>query len=540
MKTCEEFTAEIYKKRDQKLAQRKRRQKWAAACLPLAVLLILGGSFGAGRLRSAVSMDQRASGAAKIPRLLQVGKPTAPTELSSNERGSLWDWATLEHASFENAKSEPSPSPSAGGNEAVSSSAYAAEDKAETTEETEEERTRTLAEAVLIEEDFPAALNNFARDSTVLLSESFGENGCYSPLSLYYALALCGSGAGGDTARDFQNLLYDKGNGWAQKQCGKFYRQHYCDNESIKFQLANSLWLDGRYSFEDDFITGAQNDFYSSLFQADFRDPTLGEEMTKWVSENTNGLLNPGFKFSDDQMLSIINTVYYSARWSDEFLEEYNTEESFYKADGSAVQAEFMHTTNSFSQAYEGAGFTRASLYLRGAGGNEMVFILPDEGVSPKELLNDPAAFEEMFCPKAQEEYTDCQVQWSVPKFSFSSEYDLTDMLQALGLKDAFNPYAADFSNMSPDQLYLSQARQGVRIGVNEKGVEAAAYTELAMCGAGSPPEKIIEMNLNRPFLFAILSGSLTTGETAENFSALNSDSILFVGVCGDPTAAGD
>lgn len=534
MKTCEEFTAEIYKKRDQKLAQRKRRQKWAAACLPLAVLLILGGSFGAGRLRSAASMDQRASGAAKIPRLLQVGKPTAPTELNGYD---LWDWAMLERASYENAKSAPSPSPDNSGE--VSSAAYAAEDKAETTEETEEERTRTLAEAVLIEEDFSAALNNFARDSTVLLSESFGENGCYSPLSLYYALALCGSGAGGSTQQDFQNLLYDKGNGWAQKQCGKFYRQHYCSTESKKFQLANSLWLDGRYSFEDDFITGAQNDFYSALFQADFRDPTLGEEMTKWVSENTNGLLNPSFEFSDDQMLSIINTVYYSAQWSDEFLKENNTEESFYKADGSAVQAEFMHTTKYFSSAYEGTGFTRASLYLRGR--DEAIFILPDEGVSPRELLADPEIFKEMFCPKAQEEYTDCQIQWSVPKFSFSSEYDLTDMLQALGLKDAFNPYAADFSNMSPDQPYLSQARQGTRIGVNEEGVEAAAYTELmAAAGAAMPPDKIVEMNLNRPFLFAILGNNTTVEERTNDPSVPDSDSILFVGVCGDPTAAGD
>lgn len=535
MKTCEEFMAEIYKKRDQKLAQRKRRQKWAAACLPLAVLLILGGVFGSTRLGGGEGVYQRYSAAAdSIPRLLQVGKPTAPTELNGYD---LWDWAMLERASYENTKSEPSPSPSAGGNEAVSSSAYAAEDKAETTEETEEERPRALAEAVLIDEDFPAALNDFARDSTVLLSESFGENGCYSPLSLYYALALCGSGAGGSTEQDFQNLLYDKGNGWAQKQCGNYYRQHYCSTESKKFQLANSLWLDGHYSFEDDFITGAQDDFYSALFQADFTDPALGEEMTKWVSENTNGLLQPGFEFSDDQMLSIINTVYYSAQWTDEFLEENNTEENFYKADGSAVQTEFMHNTD-LNSVYKGKNFLRASLYLRGR--DEMIFILPDEGVSPKELLNDPAAFEEMFYSQNREKYTYCRIEWSVPKFSFNSEYDLSHMLQALGLKNAFNPKAADFSNMSPDQPYLSQARQGTRIGIDEVGVEAAAYTELAMNAGAAMPEETIEMNLDRPFLFAILGNNTTVEERTNDPSVPDSDSILFVGVCGDPTAAGD
>lgn len=523
MKTSEQFKTEVYKKHEQKLAARRRVKNRALLCVPLAFLVVLGGVFGP-RLFSGNHIQPRSG---QIPRILQVGNPTAPKDISFYDLMESAEYAQLQTASGEE--------------EAVSSAAYAeqvAEDEMKIYWSLEESELQELSETALIDGDFTAALNDFARDSAVLLSESFSGNSCYSPLSLYFSLALTGSGAGGSTKEEFQHVLYDKSEGWAQEQCGKYYRQHYHDNEQSKFWLANSLWLDGRFSFGKDFISGAEDNFYSSLFQADFTDPTLSSEMTNWVSENTNGLLNPEFEFEDDQLLSIINTVYYNAQWSNQFFQEYNTEEDFHKADGSTVTAEFMHTGESFGYAYEGNNFTRASLSLRG--GDEMIFILPDEGVSTEELLADPEAFENMFFPKAYEEFTSCQLRWSIPKFSFACEYDLKDTLIGLGLEKAFDPIFADFSNMGRAELYLSKVKQGAHIGIDEDGVEAAAYTEIAQdAGAAAPPDKIIEMKLDRPFLFAILSSDASRDITWENRNETMSSSLLFLGVCGDPTAAG-
>ncbi len=521
MKTSEEFKAEVYEKRDRRLAARRRARKQALLCVPLAFLVVLGGVF-APRLLSGNHIQPRAG---QIPRLLQVGTPTAPKDLSFYNLMESAEYAQLQKAG--DAKQD------------ASSSAYL--ELADDTEHhwsLEENELQELSETALIDPEFTKVLNDFAKNSTVLLSKEFGENSCYSPLSLYYALALTGSGAGGSTKQEFQSVLYDQKDGWAEEQCGKYYRQHYHDNEESKFWLANSLWMDGRYSFGEDFISGAEENFYSALFQVDFTDPSLGEEMTKWVSENTGGLLNPEFTFEKEQMLSIINTVYYNAQWSDQFSQEYNTKEDFHKADGSTVTAEYMHMGKSFGYAYEGNGFTRASLFLKN--GDEMVFVLPDEGASTVELLSDPKAFENMFYPKAYEEFTSCQLHWSIPKFSFDCEYDLKNMLTDLGLKKAFDPVIADFSNMGKVELYLSEAKQGTHIGVNEDGVEAAAYTEIAMeAGAAAPPDKIIEMKLNRPFLFAILSSDASKDLTWENRSETMSSSLLFLGACGDPTASG-
>jgi hypothetical protein len=54
--------------------------------------------------------------------------------------------------------------------------------------------------------------------------------------------------------------------------------------------------------------------------------------------------------------------------------------------------------------------------------------------------------------------------------------------------------------------LSYTAIEQGTRIGVDEEGVEAAAYTAIGLEAAGIAPEEleVVEMNLNRPFIYLI------------------------------------
>lgn len=500
MKSAQEFKIDVYEKREARLAARKKNTKRALICAPLAALVLVCGIFASLRL-GRVPVNTL-----NIPRSLQVGTPAEVKKAS---------WLTM-----------------------IEESEKKYYEMTEEEQREFDEKVNDAIKANYIDPEFQAALNDFARDSTLALAGELGENDCYCPLSLYYALALAGSGTRNQTEAEFQNALHVSALDWAADQCGRYYRQHYTDEETSQFKLANSLWMDGRCQFSQDFISGAEQDFFSGLFQANFTDPDVGKDMTKWVSENTGGLLEPEFEFSYDTMLALINTVYLRARWGDEFIEDYNEKDVFFKADGSEVTAEYMRQSDEHGSGYDGEGFLRSERYLHG--GFRMIFILPDEGVSPQELLSDPDRFEEMFYPRELDSY---EVHWRVPKFSIDSKYDLMDALDTLGLQSATNGNLADFSGMYdslPEPytgLYLSQAEQGVHIAIDEEGVEAAAYTMIAQDAAGAEaPEEhpVLEMNLNRPFLFAITAVDQTT-ETKDNW-AYNGSSILFVGVCGDPT----
>ena len=94
-----------------------------------------------------------------------------------------------------------------------------------------------------------------------------------------------------------------------------------------------------------------------------------------------------------------------------------------------------------------------------------------------------------------------------MPKFTAEWRGNLTGILPALGLEDAFIPGVADFSNLgdSEEGYYISQVVHAAKIEVNEKGTEAAAATVVANSGGSMPPQEGVTLVLDRPFLYGIV-----------------------------------
>ena len=135
-----------------------------------------------------------------------------------------------------------------------------------------------------------------------------------------------------------------------------------------------------------------------------------------------------------------------------------------------------------------------------------MWFLLPDEGVSVDELLKDEETMRFLTEKENWENQMYLTVNLSVPKFDAASDLDLIADLKALGITDVFDSAVSDFSPAAKDAegLFLSQAKHAARVAIDEKGCIAAAYTVMAVCGAGAPPHEEIDFVVNRPFLFAI------------------------------------
>lgn len=235
--------------------------------------------------------------------------------------------------------------------------------------------------------------------------------------------------------------------------------------------------------------------------------------MAEWVSANTNGTLSPAIEIYPEQILSILNTVYFYDQWIDRFNRSKTAEDTFYLSNGKEIKVDFMNKTNPTTGFSRGESFTRSGLTLKNAG--RMVFILPDEGVSPYDLLASPERMKETF--EGGESFYG-EVVWKIPKFSFGSKLALTDVLKSLGVSSAFLP-DADFSGITDHMAFITDVLQQTHIAIDEDGVEASAFTQIAYAGAALP-EGRAEMILNRPFIYYI---------TAPD------GSLLFVGVCENP-----
>ncbi len=364
------------------------------------------------------------------------------------------------------------------------------------------------------------AIRAFAGAAAPLVLADTSQNTVYSPLSLYMALAMTGAGTAGQTRQEFSELLRAPGGEMSllSGEMGRLFRVLYYDNESGYLRMANSLWLASQYDFHQDYLDQMSRDFYASAHHVSFATPETDAAMSQWIADNTGGLLTPRIESREDWLIALINTIDLSADWLYPAREEDTKEQPFTLADGSQVPAQYLCVTDEFGSYVDGDGYIASSWLFQDPSRGSMVFVLPDQGVTPARLLADPD-----FLPGVltSEKRVESKMIYEVPKFSFDSNMELSDAMKALGLKAAFTG-GADFSPMTDEPAWIDAIKQEVHVEIDEEGVRAAAYTIVEMMTGGGPQPsgRETKMILDRPFLFII------TGEQ---------ELPLFVGVVARP-----
>ena len=341
-----------------------------------------------------------------------------------------------------------------------------------------------------------------AKTSSMVLTES-GTNQTYSPISFAYALGVLGSGASGQTARNIAKALETSTMTAASKGLSWFYTTHYDDHEGSVLKIANSLWLQEDYPIKEEFAKKAAEQFYASAYSVDFSEQATADAMAKWISEQTSGLLNPTFQANPDQILSIINTLYFEGAWVDSFDAANNTEETFTLEDGSEVDATYMNRTFQGATYYETDDYTLFEVSFEG--GQTMKFVLPKEG-SALETLLDQESLGQILSEQEESSVRYADVNFKLPKFSFDSEFDLNETCKALGLEELLEG-KADLSGITDERVALSSVKQESHVEVDENGCKAAAYTKMDLMRMSMPvPMEQYDFSLDRPFLFVIES----------------------------------
>jgi serpin B len=108
-----------------------------------------------------------------------------------------------------------------------------------------------------------------------------------------------------------------------------------------------------------------------------------------------------------------------------------------------------------------------------------------------------------------------------MPRFTIRAQAELSTVLAALGMPDAFAA-EADFSGMTRQaKLAISAVVHEAFVAVDEAGTEAAAASAVVMREVSAPLDPV-QLRLDRPFLFVIHEVATRTP--------------LFVGRVGDPT----
>ncbi len=328
------------------------------------------------------------------------------------------------------------------------------------------------------------------------------ENRMISPLSVSMALSMTLNGASGTTLADIQKTLgYD---GLTKDEvnaiCLNLSNALLKADPAVTMQIANSIWIRKDYTVLEPFIQANQQYFKAEVSKIDFNTAALAT-INKWASDHTNGkiptILN---SISPNEIMFLINAIYFNGKWKYQFETSKTVNEQFTCVDKKLVTVPMMKMENKFGYTAQ-AGF-KALKMPYGAGKFQMIFLLPDAGTTPDKLSASLNSETWKSLTEALKNETKIPV-W-IPKWKFSWEKTLNDVLSSLGMEVAFTPFKADFSSINPNNnLYITKVIHKTFIDVTESGTEAAAVTSVGV-GVTSMPAEPLTFYLNRPFLFFI------------------------------------
>ncbi len=344
---------------------------------------------------------------------------------------------------------------------------------------------------------FKESIAGFLRDS----------NSTCSPLNVYMALAMLAEVSDGNTRQEILDLMGLDSIEALRTQAGHVWNAHYQADGATTSLLANSLWLDENYRYVQSTANTLADSYYASVFHGNLSSTDMTNQLQSWLNEQTDGLLRDQVQnvaLPPNTAFALASTINYRVKWGQTFSEHLNTTGPFHSPSGDTTVT-FMHQTLEEHTYYYGD--TYGAVALRLEDGGQMWLILPDEGITTRQLLQEGDCIDTVLGINRQERTMD--VILTLPKFDISSNMNLTEPIQDLGVTDAFNGATADFSPLISDVkgVFVDTITHAARVKIDEEGLEAVAYTVIIAPGS-TPPKDIdeIEFTLDRPFLFVITS----------------------------------
>jgi serine protease inhibitor len=348
-----------------------------------------------------------------------------------------------------------------------------------------------------------------------------GENIVISPLSIALALQMTAQGAAGATWDAMAGALNVAGFDRPGMAAGnaELRGQLLKADPKVRLDIANSLWLRKGVKLQKQFSDDCAKYYGAPVTVLDFARPDAVTTINNWVAKNTGDRIKQVVsRLSPDEILVLINAIYFKGKWTKEFDPKETGTRTFYSPIGATSERKMMNRDGRYR--YKDDQTLQAVVLPYGDERLNMYVFLPRRRDGLAKMVDDlkPEGLVELFGG-----FRERKGEVVLPRFKIEFEQTLNPVLRSLGMGRAFAS-SADFSRMvvPPMTAAISDVLHKTFIEVNEEGTEAAAVTAVRMVATAMPnPEENFSFVCDHPFLVAIRDD--VTG------------SILFLGAIYDP-----
>lgn len=363
-----------------------------------------------------------------------------------------------------------------------------------------------------LDENFIDTQMNFSVDLfRETASNEKGKNVMISPFSVMTALSIVANGADGETKEELEKVLGGKYTIEELKKNISAYIESLPSGEKSKLQIANALWLNEKDGLiiNDKFINTAVDYYDAEINKGAFTNKTVSD-INKWVKKNTDGMIDEIIKeVSPKTVMYVLNAIAFDGEWKIPYEEDSIHKDVFCSYNGERQKVDFMYSEElSYFDDGLATGFKKSY-----KGGNySFVAMLPNEDVDIDEYVSKLTSES---IKKTLENKIYADVRTSIPKFESEYKIELNGILNNMGLSQIFDERNANLTKLgtcNEKNIFVSGVNHKTFISVDEKGTKASAVTSISVeMSAAMTPDEIVEIYLNRPFVYMIIHEATNT-----------------------------
>lgn len=339
--------------------------------------------------------------------------------------------------------------------------------------------------------------------------ESQEKNQVFSPFSVSACLSMVAAGANTDTEkemRDVLNLPAEIGPFFEEKMGALKHDPTY--DSDFQLNIAQGIWIKEDFAILPSFSSLLFNSFQAVAERVAFT-PYTADRINDWIANETHqkiqNLIPPSI-LTPETRLVLANALHFRGSWRHPFLSGATHLRPFYLSSGKAIEALTMSQTAQLPY-FENNSFQAVALPFDRAwnSASELICLLI---LSKTKLRLNSRSFS-LIVSSLKE----APVHLQVPKFTIEQSLELKEILQNLGMRNAFTE-KADFSKINGLlDLYISAVFHKSIFEFDENGVEAAAATAGVIQVTSINPQSAqsFSFKADHPFYFVLFDQKTQT-----------------------------
>lgn len=361
---------------------------------------------------------------------------------------------------------------------------------------------------------------NFTFNLVQRLGEREDGNLFVSPYSISAALAMVYAGAQGETRQQMaetlgfpidEDTLHPALNRLDRELSKRAPTKPDQDGDPFRLDVVNQTWGHETFEFQQNYLDLLARHYGANMRVVDFRNAfeAVRLEINDWVEEKTEERivdLLPPQSLNADTRFVLVNAIYFLGSWKHAFDEENTSNQPFTRPDGNRVDVPMMHQTALFGHYADQHTVAVSMPYI--GDDIELVAMMPANANSFEQWATelDREHFDGVLAKIDRRD-----VALHLPRFKSGSALKLSELLESMGMVDAFDECAADFRGITgsdpciPDRaIYVDEIFHKSFVDIDESGTEAAAATAVVMMRVTSVQPEPPTVRFDRPFYYFI------------------------------------